>query len=92
MLLFLRPEWAAFGAGAEALIEVDGAAADRNARRRQLAGVLVDNNRLLVRSERDLHGFEHLALVRLGQVERVISDDRVNQRARGIARFDRFGR
>jgi hypothetical protein len=34
---FLRPERAAFGAGAESLAKVDGAAADRYARRRQLA-------------------------------------------------------
>ena len=40
----LRLEWAAFRIGSEAVIEIDGAAADRDARWRQAARVLVDDD------------------------------------------------
>src|SRR6266700_920453 len=42
---FLGLESPAFGRGAEALVEIDRAARDRDARGREAAGVLVDNHR-----------------------------------------------
>jgi hypothetical protein len=51
--LVLRLERAAFGAGAETLIEVDCAAAHRNAGGRQLAGILIDDHRLAVGRHRN---------------------------------------
>jgi hypothetical protein len=59
-----RGEGTAFGSGAEAPIEVDGAANDRNARGRQLSRILVDKDGLLIHSKRDFSGFEYLTLVR----------------------------
>src|SRR5262249_23176363 len=56
---------ATFGARAEALVEVDGAALDRNAGRRQASRILIDGHRLLVRAQCDAHRFQRLALVRV---------------------------
>ena len=60
-----RLERAAFCFGAEALIKVDGAATDRNARHRQAARILVDDDRLAIRRHRHLHWLERFAFVRL---------------------------
>src|ERR1700683_1093452 len=78
----LRLEWAALGLSAEALVEVDGAANQRNVCRRQAPRVLIDDYRLAVRCHRHLHGLEGLALVFSAQIECVIADHGPSQSAR----------
>src|SRR2546426_9305593 len=77
---FLRLEGSAFGARAEAVVEIDRAAGDRNARGREPASVLIDDQALLVRAETDAHRFEWFALVRRGEVECIIANHRTVQR------------
>jgi len=75
-------EWSAFGGCAETVVKIDRASGDWNPRRREPPSILLYDDGLFVRAESDPHWLERFALIRLRQIERIISNDGVVYRAR----------
>ena len=64
-------EGSALGGGAEAVVEIDPAACDRNGGGRQFAGELIDDDRLAIRRRPYVYGLDDFALPGSGQIEHI---------------------